>query len=299
MTLSQLKYFMEVAASLNFTEAARRLYVSQQVVSKQVGLLEEELGVRLFDRSGRRVQLTESGRILAGEWADIQIRIDETLRRVAEAGGRQRIRLRIGVCELADVIDRVSRLAAAFSSQHPDAELEYEVYPFRTLQELLMRGELDLIYTVRSEVLQLPGSFRNRPLAPLHLAIILSNLHPLARRDRLDILDVKDERFYFFSDVYSSVASTKIIEHCRWAGFLPKSIKYFHSVNALEVALCGSQGITVGFPEMFRSVGAQLKSFPIAWRDDWPGEEIIAAWNGGVSGRLEPLLALSSALYGS
>ena len=297
MTLTQVKYFMEVASCLSFTEAARRLYVSQQVVSKQVGLLEDELGVQLFDRSGRQVTLTESGRILAGEWADIQTRIDETFRRVSEAGRRQRVRLRIGVCELCDVIDRASRLFAAYASQHPEVELEYEVYPFKTLQEMLQRGELDLIYSVSSEVLQLPGSYRVRTLAPLHLAIILSSLHPLAQREKLDIMDIRSERFYFFSDVYSSVASTKIIEHCRWAGYMPASIKYFHSVNAMEVALCGSRGVTVGFPESFRSIGTQLKSFPIHWREDWPQETVVAAWNGGLASRLEGRLELSFRMY--
>ena len=176
--------------------------------------------------------------------------------------------------------------------------MEYEVYPFLTLQDLLRRGKLDLIYSVSSEVLQHSGSFRVRPLAPLHLGIILSTLHPLAQRERLDIWDIKDERFYFFSDVYSSVAGTKIIDHCRWVGYMPKSIKYFHSVNAMEVALCGSRGITIGFPEMFRSMGAQLKNYPLEWREDWPQEQVVAAWNGGLSGRLGPLLDLSFALYG-
>ncbi len=67
MNLTQVEYFLEAAKCLNFTAAARTLYVSQPALSKQIALLEKELGVPLFHRENRRVELTEAGICLAAE----------------------------------------------------------------------------------------------------------------------------------------------------------------------------------------------------------------------------------------
>lgn len=65
MELRTLKYFLTVASELNITKAARKLNISQPPLSRQLSLLEEELGVQLFVRGKRRIQLTEEGKYLA------------------------------------------------------------------------------------------------------------------------------------------------------------------------------------------------------------------------------------------
>ena len=61
MELRQLRYFTRTAKQLNFTEAAHTLYISQSTLSQQIKQLEDELGIPLFDRIGKRVRLTEAG----------------------------------------------------------------------------------------------------------------------------------------------------------------------------------------------------------------------------------------------
>lgn len=71
MTIHQIECFLEAARTLNFTEAANHLYISQQGLSRQIASLEKELELRLFDRTTRDVRLTRSGELLLWRWKDI------------------------------------------------------------------------------------------------------------------------------------------------------------------------------------------------------------------------------------
>ena len=79
ITLLQIEYFIAVAKSLNFTDAARNLYVSQPSLSKQIALLEKEIGVQLFNRSTRGVRLTPAGAVLYKELGNVLDTIHEAI----------------------------------------------------------------------------------------------------------------------------------------------------------------------------------------------------------------------------
>ena len=118
MTLTQVKYFMEVASCLSFTEAARRLYVSQQVVSKQVGLLEDELGVKLFCRSKHRITLTAEGLLLKRRGQEITELAERTTREVSRSSENLMGEIAIG-CAEASSISVLAGLMNYFLQKYP------------------------------------------------------------------------------------------------------------------------------------------------------------------------------------
>ena len=73
MTITQIRYFVQVAENMNFTKAARQLYVAQQVVSKQVKRLEEELGFLLFERTAQGITLSAGGKKMYQYWKKMLI----------------------------------------------------------------------------------------------------------------------------------------------------------------------------------------------------------------------------------
>ena len=79
MTITQIRYFVQVAENMNFTKAARQLYVAQQVVSKQVKRLEEELGFLLFERTAQGITLSAGGQKMYQYWKKMLIEQQEQI----------------------------------------------------------------------------------------------------------------------------------------------------------------------------------------------------------------------------
>ena len=99
MELRHLRYFLAVAEELNFSRAAARVYLSQPALSQQIRKLEEELGVGLFRRTRRQVELTESGRMLLEGTQQALVQIDQSVRAVREASGAESSMLKVGFPE--------------------------------------------------------------------------------------------------------------------------------------------------------------------------------------------------------
>lgn len=122
MNKHQLETFAHLAKTLSFAETARALYVTQPAVSQQIARLEDEVGVRLVDRSGRRVELTAAGRLFAADCEDILSRLDGAIARARDQDARFTGSLRVGCGNFA-AISRLDKILERFTKRMPDAHL--------------------------------------------------------------------------------------------------------------------------------------------------------------------------------
>lgn len=275
MTFSQIRYFIEVADCLSFTEAANRLYVSQQAVSNQIRNLEKEIGVPLFSRTTKQVVLTEGGKMLYDEWKELLRRSDESVETARRTYGRSKKKIRIGIAEVSGIIDVISRALASYSDAFPEFEFETEIRPFIKLEELLQKKEADVIVTLSSELTKYESAYETRPLFDLQLGIALSAKHPLGDKEDLSIADLREETIYMLSSAYSSEAEDLIVAHCQAEGFTPKEIKFFHNIDSMEVALHTGKGVSIGYGIFFRNVDHRLTFYPI---NGFIHQQLVAAW---------------------
>jgi len=88
MEMHQLRYFLAIADTGNFTRAAEQCHVSQPSLSQQIIKLEEEVGHKLFDRMGRRVQLTDAGRLLLEHARSVLTTVENATRQLRETRGQ-------------------------------------------------------------------------------------------------------------------------------------------------------------------------------------------------------------------
>ena len=127
MTIHQIECFLEAAKTLNFTEAASRLYISQQGLSRQIASLEKELELRLFDRTTRDVRLTRSGELLLWRWKDIPAEIKDSVDMAREEGERAKRRINLSVVGMSGIIEMAANILADYMAFAP--EVEFEINP--------------------------------------------------------------------------------------------------------------------------------------------------------------------------
>ncbi len=142
MDLRQLATLCAVIDRGSFSAAADALGISQPAVSSQIRSLEERLGERLLDRSGRGVRVTEAGRLVEG-YARRMLELEGELRRaIGDAGGRIAGRLELGSSTGPGEV-LLPRLLARFRAAHPDVTISLVVHDSRTICELVLGGELE------------------------------------------------------------------------------------------------------------------------------------------------------------
>lgn len=143
MELRHAEYFVAVAEEANFTKAAARLRVAQPGISAQIRQLEQELGQALFDRSTRKVMLTEAGKALLPHFRRVLQSISDARAIAAEFSGLMRGHVAIGMVTGCSSIELADTLAA-FHVKHPGVEIALSEANSDRLIESLQSGQLDL-----------------------------------------------------------------------------------------------------------------------------------------------------------
>jgi DNA-binding transcriptional LysR family regulator len=145
MELRHLRYFVAVAEELHFRRAAERLYVAQPAVSEQIRKLEDELGVRLFDRTNRKVSITEAGAALLEEGRRVLAQADAAHLAARNALERAGAKLRLGY--LPDSLPASVPRALAQLGRDSRVEVLVETGPAVRLIQRVRDGELDAVVT--------------------------------------------------------------------------------------------------------------------------------------------------------
>ncbi|ADD44659.1 LysR family transcriptional regulator [Stackebrandtia nassauensis] len=187
-----LRYFVAVAEEGNLTYAARRLFVSQPALTKQIKQLEHLLGVALFTRSKSGMTLTEAGRAFAERVPGVLADWDRTVRQTKNTGSREQRVLRVGYLASA-ANEATQRIIADFAEVRPDWRADMRQSTWSDPSAGLASGEVD-VALVR---LPFPGqeALRLEVLSIEDRMAVLPATHPLAERERLAFRELWDEPF--------------------------------------------------------------------------------------------------------
>jgi DNA-binding transcriptional LysR family regulator len=192
----QLRYVIALAQEANFTRAAARCHVVQSALSHQIKALETELGVSLFARTSRRVELTAAGEAFLPA---ARISLDAADRAVADAAaatGQIRGNLRIGVIPTVTAINLPATLRA-FRHRHPQVQISLRVAGSDELEAGVTDGHLD-IGVLGLPANRTPKGVACRDLGTDQLVVVLNHQHPLTKRERVSLADLAAETFADF-----------------------------------------------------------------------------------------------------
>jgi LysR family transcriptional regulator, transcription activator of glutamate synthase operon len=188
MELRQLRYFAAVARHGSFTRAAEEVHVAQSAVSQQVRRLEAELGVELFARTTRRVELTEAGQITLARASRALSEVDALESELDELSGLVRGHLTVGGVLPAGGFD-LPDLLLRFNKLHPNVELLLREGTASSMAERLHRDELDVAIAM-FEPDDVPAELAYRRLGEEALVVGMAPDDPLSRRRRVRLGDL-------------------------------------------------------------------------------------------------------------
>lgn len=190
MNLHQLSIFHTVARLGSFSRAAEELKISQPSVSIQVGDLERSLGVELFEQLGKRIYLTDAGRVLEDYAQRILALINEASTAVAEVRGLHRGRVTIGATNIPGTY-LLPRVLLRFQEQYPQITLFLELGTARRISERVLRNELDL--GVVGWDISAP-SLTARRFYEDEIVLVVASSHRLASGGAIALANLRDER---------------------------------------------------------------------------------------------------------
>ncbi|PYY31757.1 LysR family transcriptional regulator [Curtobacterium sp. MCPF17_031] len=188
-----LEQFLNVAAEGSVTRAAERLWAAQSTVSAGIASLERTLGVRLFERGGRRLVLTATGEDLLPHARAVLESLDRMRDVAAVSDAELRGRVRLGIFTSMDVVD-LTGVLRGFRQRHPLVAVELMTSPSGTtgLVQDLVAGRLDLAYTGLPTT---PSGVVVEPLREMPFRVFVAADHPLAGRSSVSLAELADESF--------------------------------------------------------------------------------------------------------
>ena len=268
-TLDQLRILKAIASEGSFKRAADSLYVSQPAVSLQVQNLERQLDVPLFDRGGRRAQLTEAGHLLLGYGEKILSLCQETCRALEDLQNLQGGTLIVGASQTTGTY-LLPRMIGMFRQKYPDVAVQLHVHSTRRTAWSVANGQIDLAIVGGEIPTELLEALDVVPYAEDELALILPPSHPMVQQETIQKEDLYKLQFISL-DSQSTIR--KVIDHVlSRCGIDTRRLKIEMELNSIEAI---KNAVQSGLGAAFLSVSAIEKELLMGVLHKSKMEEVV------------------------
>lgn len=269
MNLERLRCFIETVRYGTITEAANKLYIAQPNLSRQISLLEEELGYKVFLREHRRLKLSPAGEYLFDQLQDIPERIDFACRQAGEIAHQAKTVLNIGFLESEQLPPVLVTGFQRFQEENPHISISFQRGDFEELRQGLLNGRLDFIFTFQFEA-ETMANVHYRIVQYQSLVLAISATHPLARRENLTLSDLKEFPFILLNSKRSVASHNASEATFSAASFTPNIVRYTHSSEQLLLLVEIGAGATVVDENSRLQASPNVKTYPLPPTDHDP-----------------------------
>ena len=253
MELRHLRYFVSVAEAASVSKAALRVHICQPALSRQIRDLETELGVRLFDRVGRRIQLTADGQDLLRQSRDVLAHAESLVERARSLVSGATGVLRVGATPQT-MQSVIAGFLPKFQRSRPGVEVRLTEEGGVRLYELVERGELHLAL---SGILT-GGPLETRPLFPIRVLAVKAR--GPKRRTTIEVKELANEPLLLLSKEYGT--RQLFDAACRIAHLRPRVVLESREPHSLIALAEAGQGIAV-VPSTVRFVSRRIQIVPL------------------------------------
>jgi DNA-binding transcriptional LysR family regulator len=235
--LKQLRCFVAVASEMNFHRAAKRLHMTQPPLSRQIQILEQEIGVQLIDRSGRSIRLTAAGNRFFVEAQDLLRRAEEAALSTRAAASGLEGSVTLGFVPIS-TLNLLPRIMPSLEARMPDVRI--------MLREMLTLQQIEALNSGRHDlgILRAPrkrGAVPIRRLLREDYYLAMHESHPFCERSALILSDLNDQNLLMYSpsegwygyDIFNSIFTTHDVR--------PRFVQYFgETLTMLSLVNVGS-----------------------------------------------------------
>ena len=180
---------------MNFSKAAREMYITPQSFGKQITILEQEMGFALFERSTRQIRLTASGKIVYENLAGIVSELEREYQKMCSMGSRRSRQIQIGVFNALSGTKVVTPVVANILANYPKQDVSICLRDMSDLKRDILSGELDLGITVTHTTEPQWNNCETRCLMSAPAQIVVSKYHPWYMKDSVSVEEMRDCSF--------------------------------------------------------------------------------------------------------
>jgi DNA-binding transcriptional LysR family regulator len=249
MELRHLRYAVAVADALNFTRAAARLHIAQPPLTQQIQALERELGLELFARTKRKVELTPSGQVFVQHARRVLASVEKMTEATQRVHRGEEGRMAIGFLS-SIAFDYFPRVMRAFRNRYPDVEVELRELKHLPLLNALRSEALDLVF-IRN-FFEDP-EIEVRPVLREHFLAVLPAGHRLAGRPSISPTELRQEPFVSVVRRSAPSVYSHTMAICERAGFHPHVVQEANDVQSCVGLVSAGIGVSI-VPDTIRAL---------------------------------------------
>lgn len=260
MEWQQLEYFQTTAQFEHITRAAEALSISQPALSRSIARLEQELGVALFERTGRAIVLNRYGKLFLLRVNRIMKEHQEAIREIAELTSPQHGEVSLGFLHTLGP-QLVPELIREFRAEYPHIQFQLHQSNTQTLLDRMMSGDIDLCLTSLRER-DTPQQIRWAFLRSEELFLAVPAGHPLEMREAVQLNEVANEPIVTFKMGYGLRKITD--EVFQQAGIEPKLTFEGEEVHTIAGLVASGLGVAI-IPDFQGIDRSQVSLLPVEW----------------------------------
>lgn len=275
MELRHLRYFIAVAEELNFGRAAARLHMAQPPLSVQIQDLEKDLGVRLFDRTGRGTTLTREGEVFLLEARQICEQVSRARHAVNQAAAGELGRLRVAGVPYA-FMEELPRVIPRFRRENPNIVLDLREAGTQESMDSILAGTLDIGFVREGDPVD---GLEVLPVRTSRFEVVVPLGHHLAGHDAIELTQLAAEPFVVTSRNISPYYYDHTITALATVGITPRTVIEASSIQAqIGFVACG-MGVSL-IPTSAMAMHYQHVEW-VPLRQPIVSTEVAAVWKAG------------------
>lgn len=251
MTIQQIQYFLMAAEKMSFTETAKAMYVSQPAVSRQISLLEEEIGLELFRRNKSTLQLTSAGERLAAFFSKTFQEYREIRNELKTDAHKLSGVVTLGSPDGWNMNDMVQYIQNQLANKYPNITFRLNCYNHNEFADVLKKQEADIIFH-QKEVLDKIPNFSFYPVRKIQCALYYSAEHPVAQKNsHLTLNDFVDYPLYVTSAPNMTEVVDSVMHFFARFGVKPQ-LEYVNTLSAAFVKMLSENGVFLADSELIQ-----------------------------------------------